>query len=382
MYNINFDIAKGLTFDDVLLRPRYSDIESRSAIDISVRLEKPKEPPSKYQSYLFDAHLEHPIVPANMQSIVGLEMARALYLSGGLAIIHRFMPVEEQLAIPVQLEKEYGRLIWNNIGLSIGVKPIDRETADHFIANGVEIICIDIAHGHSKGCIDMCKYIRSKYPEVFLIAGNIATYDGALDLWEAGADAVKAGIGSGALCSTRIETGNGVPQMLAIAEAAFARYHINDTKLALYRANQYDNGEYAYLDATPNRPRYIIADGGIRNAGDCVKSLAIGADLVMCGNVFAGTYETPGEIVEIDGKQYKRYVGSSTHKTSHIEGVEALVPVKGKAEKVLQKLLEGIKSGCSYQGAHNLAELREHPEFIEISQSGLIESHPHNVRVI
>ena len=265
----------------------------------------------------------------------------------------------------------------------MGVKAIDREIVESFVDSGAKTICIDIAHGHSKGCIDMCKYISTKHPGVFLIAGNVATYDGALDLWEAGADACKVGVGNGSTCSTRIETGNGVPQITALAEAAKARKHIVNEKLDLYRPNDFDEGRYAHLAKTPKQPRYIIADGGVRSAGDCVKCLAIGADLIMIGNAFAGSYESPSEtIIDIDGSTWKRYVGSSTHKTSHIEGVEALVPVKGKVADILRRFLEGIRSGCSYQGAHNLSELRDNPEFIRLTNSGMIESRPHDVMVI
>ena len=367
---MNFlDVSEGLTFDDVLLRPKYSDIESRSQIDVSVKLSKGIE-------------LKHPIVPANMSSIIGLDMAEAIFLSGGMVLVHRFMPLSDQIAIPQQLVKRYGDIVWNYVGLSVGVKPNDQEAVDMFVKAGTKILCIDIAHGHSKGCVEMCKYINTKHPNVFLIAGNIATYDAALDLWEAGADAVKGSVGGGSLCTTRIETANGSPTFSAVAEATLARLHITNDKLALYRSTKWDEGAFTSLSKTPNKARFIIADGGIRNAGDCVKSLAIGADLVMCGNVFAGAIETPSETVFVDGAMYRRYNGSSTHKTNHIEGVEALVPAKGKVADILQRLSEGIRSGCSYQGAHNLNELRENPEFIRISNSGLIESKPHDVRVV
>jgi IMP dehydrogenase len=363
------DIADGLTFDDVLLRPKYSDIESRSSINVSVKLSK-------------NIEVKHPIVPANMSSIIGIDMARTFFMSGGMSIIHRFMPVQDQIDIPINLAKELGKDVWKFVGLSVGVKNEDRETVDVFVKAGANILCVDIAHGHSKGCIEMCKYINIKYPDVFLIAGNIASYDAALDLWEAGADAVKPSVGGGSLCTTRIETGNGAPTLTGIGHAMLARKHIMLNKLDLYRPNQCDNGEYKHLLATSDKPRFIIADGGVRNAGDFVKSLAMGADLVMCGNIFAGAFETPSETVNMDGVMYKRYNGSSTHKANHIEGVEALIPIKGKTADILQRLLEGIRSGCSYQGAHNLNELRESPEFIRISSAGMIESHPHDVRVI
>jgi IMP dehydrogenase len=340
-----------LCFDDVLLKPRYSDIESRSQVDISVKLEKPG----------FMVELKHPIVPANMATITGLEMARFIVKTDGLAIVHRFMPVPDQLAVPKTLEKELGKDIWNRVGLSIGVQSVDREAIDHFAANGLRVVCIDIAHGDSKQCVEMCQYIHEKYPTMFLIAGNVATVEGAKRLWAAGADACKIGIGSGALCTTRIQTGNGIPTFSATRDISECR----EDEMGLYEN------------------RYVIADGGIKNAGDVVKSLAAGANLVMCGSLFAGCDETPGTISWVEGKPYRKFVGSSTHKTSHIEGVEALVAEKGKASNVLTKILDGVKSGCSYQGAHDLNELRKNASFVRITNNGMIESHPHiNGRIL
>ncbi len=346
-------IREGLTFDDVLLVPGYSDIVSRSHVDLSVTLPK-------------GFVVSHPVIPANMKTITGYGMADFIYLSGGLAILHRFMPFDEQLEIAKTLKgKEEGR-VWiedlraplDHIGFSIGVKKEDIERADRLVDAGVRILCIDVAHGDSESCVEMCKQISSKHPDVLLIAGNIATDSGALRLWEAGADMVKVGVGPGSLCTTRIETGNGVPQLSAL---------IDVSRAAEARRRQY-----------PDRHFGIIADGGIKSAGDIVKALCF-ADMVMAGNVFAGTNETPGRIRSMNGQMYKEYVGSSTHKTNHIEGVEALVPQKGPAEDVLTKLLEGVSSGCSYQGVHNLVELKENPQFIKITGAGLRESHPHDV---
>lgn len=347
-------IREGLTFDDVLLVPSYSDIGSRSEIDLTVTLPK-------------GIVANHPVIPANMKTITGLEMAEFIWLSGGLAIMHRFMPFQEQRAICEQLHaKTIDAGGWvddfvpplNHIGFSVGVKEQDHYAVDQLVEAGAKILCIDIAHGDSEACVNMCKFIADKFPEVLLIAGNVATDSGALRLWEAGADMVKVGVGPGSLCTTRIETGNGVPQLSAL---------IDVSRAAEARRRQY-----------PDRHFGIIADGGIKNAGDIVKALCF-ADMVMAGNVFAGTNETPGKIRSLNGQMYKEYVGSSTHKTNHIEGVEALVPQKGPAENVLTKLLEGISSGCSYQGVHNLVELKENPQFIKITGAGLRESHPHDV---
>ncbi|NJO18583.1 MAG: IMP dehydrogenase, partial [Thioploca sp.] len=187
-----------------------------------------------------------------------------------------------------------------------------------------------------------------------LIAGNIATLAAARDFSYMGVHVGKCGIGGGSLCSTRLETGNGVPQLTALMECREG------------------------AESVPNNKMSIIADGGIRKVGDIVKALVF-ADAVMLGNMLAGTDETPSELININGIDYKRYVGSSTHKTNHIEGVEALVPYKGSVKNVLQKIKEGVRSGMSYQNARNLNELKKYARFIEQSNAGQIESAPHDI---
>lgn len=335
-------IREGLTFDDVLLVPKYSKIDSRSIVDISVNI--------GFRTFL------HPIIPANMQSVTGEKMADAVIKSGGLAILHRFMPIEEQLEIIGRLSNnDLLSHSLNNLAVSVGVKENHHEDIKKFFDKGIKIFCIDIAHGDSKYAINMTEWIRDKYPQSLIISGNVATGNGAKRLWEAGADIVKVGIGPGSLCTTRIETGNGVPQLTALIDVA-------DFKNTFFRSQD----------------KYIIADGGIKNAGDIVKALCF-ADMVMTGNIFAGCVETPGTILSITGKSYKEYRGSSTHKANHIEGVVAIVPTKGKYKNILEKLLEGLRSGCSYQGAHNISELKDNPEFIKITNAGLIESKPHDI---
>jgi IMP dehydrogenase len=196
---------------------------------------------------------------------------------------------------------------------------------------------------------------------VLLIAGNVATEEGAESLWLAGADVVKVGVGSGSICTTRIETGNGVPQLSAIMYANAAKQRV-ESKLE------------------GSRNIYFISDGGIKIPADICKALCF-ADMVMAGNIFAGTDEAPGDIIDIDGHAYKSYVGSSTHKDSRKEGVEALVPYKGPTEKILTRFLEGLQSCCSYQGVSKVRELKINPKFVRITNSGLIESHPHDVRL-
>lgn len=334
-------IREGLAFDDVLLVPKHSDVESRSKVDISVKLSN-----FKYA---------HPIIPANMKTVTGKDMAIKIAQTQGLAILHRFMPIQEQIDTAQSVINQFGTSKY--LAMSIGVKSNDLECLQHFYDVGVRIICIDIAHGDSQSCEEMISLIKTKYPDIRIIAGNVASADGAERLWTAGAHIVKVGVGPGSLCTTRIETGNGVPQLTAIIDVAERREQVfNQT------------GKYYPF----------IADGGIKSAGDIVKALCF-ADMVMIGNMFAGCDETPGNIINIDGRLYKEYVGSSTHKANHIEGIAAMVPYKGSFDNVFTKMIEGLKSGCSYQGAHNLMQLRTNPTFIKITSAGLKESHPHDV---
>jgi IMP dehydrogenase len=364
---MSLQIKEGLTFDDVLIVPRFSNIKTRKNIDLSVKLSK-------------GLSLKHPIIPANMKTICGLEMAETIYKTGGMAIVHRFMSLKEQFSIAVKwrtcLYEKLENSHSNYIGFSIGAKEEDRKTVDEFVRHGAKILCIDIAHGDSEHCIEMTEYIANKYPDIFLIAGNVATGEGAKRLWLAGADCVKVGVGPGSLCTTRIETGNGVPQLTALADVAQIRQELTTS------VKEYSGLELVKILPTRiNKPIFIIADGGLTSAGNCVKALCF-ADMIMTGNIFAGSEETPGEIMSIDGRQYKNYVGSSTHKTSHVEGVSAIVPTKGKAADIVVKLREGITSGLSYQGCNNLVELREDPQFVKITNAGLKESHAHDVLAV
>lgn len=353
-------IRDGLTFDDVLLVPNYSDIESRADIDISVNINKFK--------------FSHPIIPANMKTVTGKTMAIKIAQNGGLAILHRFMTDVEQLDVASFIIKNN---LQNHFALSIGIKAEDQDILRKYVDVGGEIICIDIAHGDSLQCAGMITWIKETFPKLFIIAGNVATASGAERLWMAGADVVKVGIGPGSLCTTRIETGNGVPQLTALMDVYKARLELTKVKQG-YIDDGFNRPYMGNIGRTIERPLYIIADGGIKSAGDIVKALCF-SDMVMVGNLFAGCDETPGNIININGRVHKEYVGSSTHKANHVEGIAAMVPCKGSYESVQNRLVEGLRSGCSYQGAHNLTELKDNPEFIKISSAGLRESHPHDV---
>ena len=208
--------------------------------------------------------------------------------------------------------------------------------------SGTKIVCIDVAHGDHERVIAETTRLANKFPDVLLIVGNVATGEGARRLADAGADVVKVGVGPGSLCTTRVETGNGVPQLTALMDV------------------------YNHLG---NRDAKIIADGGIKKAGDVVKALCF-SDAVMLGSVLAGTDESPGDVMTVGGQKYKQYAGSSTHKTNRVEGVAGLIPYKGPMRNVLEVFKEGLQSGLSYQGCDNLVDLRDNPRFVRLSASG------------
>ena len=264
-----------------------------------------------------------------------------------------------------------GRL---RVGAAIGAHPEDLERAVSCQAAGVDVLVVDIAHGHSDHVINMVRSLKQRIPGVPIIAGNVATAQGVSDLAEAGADAVKVGVGSGSICTTRIVTGFGVPQLSAISECAEAGKALN----------------------VP-----VIADGGIRNSGDLTKSLAAGASTVMIGNLLAGTDESPGATVIRDGRRYKIVRGMASLSANMErkmldkgelaiedwgevvpEGVEAIVPYKGASADVIYQLVGGLRSGLSYAGSRSIEELWQVAEFIRITPSGMQESRPHNVDLI
>jgi len=334
-----------LTFDDVLLVPQYSDIASRSEVDISTSL--------------FGIPFPTPICSANMDTVTEVAMANEIFRLGGLGMLHRYAPHEKVM----QWLKEIHEA--KNIAIpSIGIKPEDFNYALAYVDEGAVAVNIDIAHGDSAHMVEMVKRLTKEGVDV--IAGNVATYDGAVRLVDAGAKVIKVGIGPGSLCTTRIVTGHGVPQLSAIEDCAKVKNY--SPKVS------------------------IIADGGIRNSGDCVKALAFGADMVMIGSMFAGTDETPGKTIEIknkDGLAYKakayrgmasRAARDSVTKTDSSytpEGESTFIPVKGPVKDIINQLTGGIRSGLSYSGAHNLKELREFAEYVTITGNGMAESKPH-----
>lgn len=343
----------GITFDDVLLIPQYSEIKSRKDVYTFTDLSN-------------NISLEIPIISANMDTVTESSMANTMRDMGGLGAVHRFMSIERQ----TEIVKELYTFHQHYICAAIGIHNEDKERTKSLFDAGMNIALVDIAHGDSKSCADMVLWIRLNFSYLDIIAGNICTPEGALRLVNAGANIIKVGVGAGSICTTRVISGYGVPQLTAIMDVAEVLKYKNVS---------------------------IIADGGIRGSNDIVKALAAGADAVMLGNLLSGTEETPGEIVKINNKLYKSYRGmasKSANKTrrnldaenyafdSTPEGVESLVEYKGSCRKIIEKLVGGLRSGMSYAGAYSIKDLQENAEFIQITNSGIKESNYHDVEVI
>ena len=475
------EFKEGLTFDDVLLVPKYSDITSRSQTDLSTKLSR-------------NISINIPFVSANMDTVTESSMAMAMARAGGIGIIHRFLSIQEQAnevlkvkrsgsviienpysissdksvldALDYAEDKEISGLlvvdsssklvgiiterdllfadpndhiqdvmtkdvvtakpnvtldeakeilhkhrieklplvddsgvikglitskdIINNadypnaskdkkgrplVGAAVGVKGDFLERSESLLESGADVLVVDIAHGHSENTLNTVRNIKKAFPDCELIAGNIATAQGAEDLIKAGVDAVKVGVGSGSICITRVITGSGVPQLTAVMDCA---------KIGK------DHG-------IP-----IISDGGTRTSGDATKALAAGASSVMVGSMLGGTDESPGTVLTKNGKRFKVYrgmaslaasLGRKSKETGSFsfddnlndyvaEGVEAMVPYKGTVTDILKQLTGGIRSGLSYCGAHTIPQMQDNAEFIKMSRAGFAESQPHDVSLM
>lgn len=479
----NDAIRQGLTYDDVLLLPRYSSIKSRRDVDTSSRLTK-------------RISLRVPIVSANMDTVTEAEMAIAMARHGGIGILHRFNSIEQQISQVRQVKRSESFVIENPVtiapdstvghardildefqitglpvvdhrrclvglltgrdilfvnddsrlvsdcmtprdrlitapvgttitqaevileqhkveklplvtddgtlmglitlrdilkrslhpesskdtkgrllvGAAIGVVGDYLDRASALVDAGCDVLVVDIAHGHSENALRAVREIRARLGDVDLIAGNVATAEGTRDLIDAGVDAVKVGVGPGSICITRVVTGVGVPQLTAVM----------------------DSVEEAERHGIP-----IVADGGIRASGDVSKALAAGASTVMCGNILAGTRESPGVVVVRNGRRYKASRGMAsagatlerrkrekpgwegeTDLTDVVpEGVEGMVPFKGDVSEVLLQMVGGLRSGMSYLGARTLVEFRDNAQFIQITGAGMQESQPHDIEL-
>jgi len=475
------EFKEGLTFDDVLLVPKYSDITSRSQTDLTTKLSQ-------------NISISIPFVSANMDTVTESSMAGTMARAGGIGIIHRFLTIKEQAnevlkvkrsgsvmienpysvspdksiqdAIDYAEDKDISGLlvvdsnskligivterdllfanrndkiqnvmtkdvvtanlgvtldeskeilhkhrieklpivddsgivkglitskdITNNadypnaskdkkgrplVGAAVGVKGDFLERSESLLEAGVDVLVVDIAHGHSENAMSTIRNIKKAFPNCELIAGNIATAQGAEDLIKAGVDAVKVGVGSGSICITRVITGSGVPQLTAVMDCA---------KIGK---------DYGIP---------IISDGGTRTSGDATKALASGASSVMVGSMLGGTDESPGTVLTKNGKRFKVYrgmaslaasIGRKSKETGLIsldddlndyvaEGVEAMVPYKGTVTDILKQLTGGVRSGLSYCGAHTIPQMQESAEFIKMSRAGFAESQPHDVSLM
>ncbi len=476
-------IREGLTFDDVLLVPKFSDIISRSQTDLTTQLSR-------------NISINIPIISANMDTVTESTMAVTIAREGGIGIIHRFLTIEEEVdevhkvkrsgsviienpylinpeqtiqdAFKIMNEKQVSGLLVtdsnsklvgilterdvlfetddcsklvkelmtkdvvsakpgidfqqakeilknnrieklpltdeNNqikglitsqdisnlekypnaskdekgrplVGAAVGVKGDFMQRTEALLDAGVDVIVVDIAHGHSENAINTVKNIKKAFPNCELIAGNVATAHGTEDLIKAGVDAVKVGVGSGSICITRVITGSGVPQLTAVLDCA-------------------------KIGNEHNIP--IISDGGTRTSGDATKALAAGAHSVMIGGILGGTDESPGSTISKNGKRFKIYrgmaslsasMGRKTKETGSFEltddlndyvaeGVEAMVPYRGSVTDIIIQITGGIRSGLSYCGGHNIQQMQDNAEFIKISRAGFAESQPHDVELM
>ena len=331
-----------LSYDDVLLVPKYSDIESRSQTTIGSSLGK-------------DLDFKLPIISSPMDTVTEEGMALAMHQQGGVGVIHRYNTIAEQAstAAKVLYEDEDAR-----VGAAIGMTGDFEERAMALKYIGVNFLCVDVAHGHHSMMESCLKTLKDRWgDEIHIMAGNVATLEGfdAIASW--GADSIRVGIGGGSICSTRLVSGHGVPTLQSIFECAKSEYDVK-----------------------------IIADGGIKTSGDIIKSLAAGADFVMIGSLLAGTEESPGEVFKTNaGKRYKVYRGMASAEAQHAwrgkssspEGVSTTVPYKGSVVDILQDLAGGIRSGLSYSGVRSLEELRCKATFIRQTHAGQSESSTH-----
>ncbi len=347
-------IKEALTFDDVLLLPKYSNILP-SNTDISLNLTK-------------TISLKVPFFSSAMDTVTEAKMAIAIAKEGGMGIIHRNLNIKDQSN---QVKKIKSRKLL--VGAAIGTNQEDLERAKSLCSNGVDLIVIDTAHGHSEKVLKTLSKIKKITKKIPICVGNVATGEAAKKLYNFGTDIIKVGIGPGSICTTRMVAGIGMPQISAIM----------DVKKAL-----------------KNKNVKIISDGGIKFSGDIAKALAAGADAIMMGSIFAGTDESPGKKFKIKGKIYKQYRGMGSigamyagsanryfqnrykDKSKFVpEGVEGRVEYKGKVSKIIYQLQGGLRSSMGYIGAKNLKEINKKATFVKITKAGFYESMVHSVEM-
>ncbi len=347
-------IKEALTFDDVLLLPKYSNILP-SDTNISLKLTK-------------KISLKVPFLTSAMDTVTESKMAISIAKEGGLGIVHRNLNIKSQSNEIKKVKKQ--KLF---VGAAVGTNKEDLERVKSLISSGVDLIVIDTAHGHSEKVLKTLSKIKKVIKDIPVCVGNIATGEAAKKLYNSGADIIKVGIGPGSICTTRMVAGIGVPQISAIM----------DVKKAL-----------------KNKNIKIISDGGIKFSGDIAKALAAGADAIMMGSIFAGTEESPGKKFKIKGKVYKQYRGMGSigamsagsanryfqknfkDKSKYVpEGVEGRVEYKGKVSKIIYQLQGGLRSSMGYIGAKSLKEINKKAKFVKITKAGFYESMVHSVEM-
>lgn len=331
-----------LTYDDVNIRPKFSDIKHRSNVGVSTKVTK-------------NIDLTIPIVSSPMDTVTGYRMAQEMNELGGLGIIHRFNSIEEQASMVARVSLGY-------VGGAVGVTGDYLERAQELVKNGCKVICIDVAHGHHQLVKEALEKIKNEVEGTFdVLVGNIASKEAARHLCEWGADGLRIGIGGGSLCSTRIQTGVGIPMVSSIRDCVSV-------------ADEFD---------VP-----CMADGGIRNIGDVCKGLGSGADTVMLGSLLSGTKESPGMITKTgvwpNEVLQKKYRGSASlesksdrGESKNVEGYSTTIPYKGKVRRIITDIVDGLKSSMSYVGAHDLNDFHSKCEFVKVTNSGVSEAKPH-----
>lgn len=346
-----------LTYDDIQLVPSLSSVSSRKLINLETKVSR-------------NYKLCVPLVAAPMDTVCESEMAYSLYRLGGVGCIHRFMTIQDQahqvktVSNEIKASFETSHNIWERsliksnevpVMAAVGANGDFLERAIELVKAGANVILIDVAHGHHTNVRDSIAKLKESLPfYVDVIAGNIATAEAADDLIDWGADGLRVGVGGGSLCTTRVKTGFGVPNVTGIEDIV------------------------KFSKGIP-----VIADGGIRTSGDIAKALALGADCVMLGSLIAGTKEAPGQIIEKPSGLFKRYRGAASLETKtvhgqeqrNVEGESTVIPFKGGVKFIVEGLLDGVKSALSYGGANNLKEFR--PSIVRVTNAGLSEAKPH-----
>jgi IMP dehydrogenase len=334
------NLTEALCFDDILLEPQQSKINSRKDINLTMSAG--------------GLTLNLPVIAAPMDTVCGDEMALTLAQYGGLGVIHRHQKIWDQIKMINRVKSN-----WYQVFGSIGINDDYVADAKKLIDAGADGICIDVANGHNYRAVEAVKNLKAQC-NTHIMVGNVSTAEGFLELAEAGANSIRVGIGGGSMCTTRIVTGHGLPTLQSIVDIeGLTRLHDLDCA--------------------------IIADGGIRNSGDMIKAFAAGADFVMVGSMLAGTTESPGEV--FNGQKVFRGMASKSAQEdtrgyiSVVEGAETMISYKGSVKNILENISGGLRSGCSYSGVSNLSDLPLFAKIRKVSVNSVLENRPHGVNI-